>query len=161
VLEFGVFSGTTITFIANKLPHARVFGFDSFEGLPEAWRDEFDKGSFACNMPEVPGNVELIKGWFNMTLPSFVAEHRDEKIKLLHVDCDLHSSTNTIFSELKNQIGAGTIILFDEYFNYPGWELHEQRAFHEYCKGTGIIYEYSGLVPNHQQVAVRILNNPK
>ena len=37
VLEFGVFSGRSITFAANALPNITVHGFDSFEGLPEDW----------------------------------------------------------------------------------------------------------------------------
>ncbi len=38
VLEFGVSRGTTINHIAKKLPNQTVYGFDSFEGLPEEWQ---------------------------------------------------------------------------------------------------------------------------
>src|SRR5437868_900632 len=37
VVEFGVFKGGTIRYIAAKDPNRTVHGFDSFEGLPEAW----------------------------------------------------------------------------------------------------------------------------
>ena len=37
IVEFGVRTGKTINHIANAFPDRRVFGFDSFEGLPEDW----------------------------------------------------------------------------------------------------------------------------
>src|SRR5258708_16542752 len=36
-LEFGVFSGGTIRYLARSKPNVPIHGFDSFEGLPEAW----------------------------------------------------------------------------------------------------------------------------
>lgn len=47
-LEFGVASGKTINYI-SKFTKDKVYGFDSFEGLPEKWRDGFDKGAFNRN----------------------------------------------------------------------------------------------------------------
>jgi predicted O-methyltransferase YrrM len=73
------------------------------------------------------------------------------------VDCDLYSSTQTVFAHLHPKIAPGTIIVFDEYFNYPTWERHEFRAFQEYVRFRQVRYEYIGLVPSSQQVAVRIL----
>jgi hypothetical protein len=72
-LEFGVASGRTINYI-SKFTTDKVYGFDSFEGLPEKWRDGFEKGAFNRNgdLPEVNHNVELIKGWFNETLLPFI-----------------------------------------------------------------------------------------
>src|ERR1700752_2086506 len=49
-LEFGVGTGTSLRIIAQTMP---VIGFDSFQGLPENWRDEFTKGAFACPYPLV------------------------------------------------------------------------------------------------------------
>ena len=55
VCEFGVGSGRTITHIATLLPDAQIFGFDSFEGLPEDWRPGFPKGTYATRkIPRVP-----------------------------------------------------------------------------------------------------------
>ena len=57
-LEFGVASGNTINYI-SKFTTDKVYGFDSFEGLPEKWRDGFDKGSFNRHgiLPHVNSNV--------------------------------------------------------------------------------------------------------
>ena len=95
-------------------------------------------------------------GWFNETLPGFVEKH-PEPVALLHVDCDLYSSTVTILNNLKNNIVPGTVIIFDEYINYPGWQLDEFRAWQEHCKMYGVEYEYIGRVSKHQKVAVKVL----
>ncbi len=157
VLEFGVFSGQSINRMAAALPRRRLFGFDSFEGLPETWRPGFPRGAFRTDLPKVRDNVELVVGWFDQVLPDFVKSHPGEPVALLHVDCDLYSSTKTIFSLLGDRIGAGTIIIFDEYFNYPEWAQHEFKAFQEFVAERRISYEYIGLVPSHQQACVRIL----
>ena len=157
-LEFGVYSGKTIKEIAFFAPGSPVHGFDSFEGLPEAWRPGFPKGMFATGeLPDVPKNVTLVKGLFDRTLPPFCDRHRGAKAAFIHVDCDLHSSTQTVLSQLRDFIVPGTVIVFDEYFNYPGWQDHEARALREFCEANRVAYSYIGLVPQHQQVAIRIL----
>ncbi len=155
-LEFGVASGRTITPLALNTPQTHFYGFDSFEGLPEAWRSGFDKGIFAQeNLPAVPPNVTLIKGWFDETLPAFLADRPDLPLSLLHVDCDLYSSTKTILANLKRRIVPGTVIVFDEYWNYPGWREHEYKAFEELLAETDIRTRMQarpfGFVPSHQQ----------
>lgn len=155
-LEFGVFEGTSINIISAAKPDEIIYGFDSFEGLPEIWRYSYDKGTFNLNgkFPRVNENVRLIKGWFNETLPAFVKEH-PEPCAFIHVDCDLYSSTKTIFAELKNQIVSGTVIAFDEYFNYPGWQEGEYKAFMEFTAENNLEFEYIART-SHMQVAVKI-----
>jgi hypothetical protein len=151
-LEFGVASGRTISHLAVNTPQTHFYGFDSFEGLPEAWRSGFDKGVFArADLPVVPPNVTLIKGWFDDTLPTFLQDRPEMPLSLLHVDCDLYSSTKTIFANLKDRMVPGTIIVFDEYWNYPGWRDHEFRAFEELLAETSIRAKPFGFVPSHQQ----------
>ena len=76
VLEFGVFHGGTINKIAAELKQT-IHGFDSFEGLPDFWRNGFEKGSFAVDsMPRVRENVVLVKGWFDQTLGPFLEHER-------------------------------------------------------------------------------------
>jgi hypothetical protein len=160
-LEFGVWSGHSVNLIASLLPSSKVYGFDSFEGLPEAWFGKADGiGQFSRNgeLPQVRENVELVAGWFDHILAPFLDTHEFEKIALLHVDCDIYSSTQSVFSYLYKKIVPGTIIVFDEYFNYPTWQRHEYAAFQEYVAYRQIKYEYFGLVPGDMQVAVRILS---
>lgn len=151
-LEFGVATGATITHLASHW-RGTVYGFDSFEGLPEDWFGKFKAGHFAGAVPRVPGNVELVKGWFSDTLPGFVSAH-SERISFLHIDCDLYSSTRCIFENLGKQISPGCVVVFDEYFNYPGWKQHEHLALKEFVQSRGLSYRYQAVVPSHQQVCV-------
>jgi predicted O-methyltransferase YrrM len=157
VLEFGVEKGLSINVLARATPRM-VHGFDSFQGLPEAWAGTkegagaFDRGG---KPPKVPANVRLHVGWFDATLPAFLAESA-EPVALLHVDCDIYASTRVVFEHLAPRIGAGTVIVFDEYFNYPGWQQHEFRAFREFLAASGHAYEYLGFSAEKGHVAVRI-----
>jgi methyltransferase family protein len=157
-LEFGVYKGDSINRLADIRQDVHWYGFDSFEGLPEAWTLGAKKGAFNVKgaLPPVRGNVSLIKGFFEQTLPEFVAEHRGQRVAFLHVDCDLYSATKTIFKYLENLLQPGCIIVFDEYFNYPGWEEGEYKAFAECVAGTGRAFEYIAYVRTGGQVAVRL-----
>jgi predicted O-methyltransferase YrrM len=153
-LEFGVASGGTLRTIAEYAPAGTVFGFDSFEGLPEHWRSGYDAGQFAQEqLPEVPG-AELVVGWFDATLPGFLEQHR-EPVAFLHLDADLYSSTKVLLDLLQPRLRPGTVILFDEYFDDPGWEEHEHRAWTEFVARTGIEFEYLGLTADDEQVSMR------
>ena len=133
-LEFGVYKGNSINHFAELAPDVTWYGFDSFEGLPEAWTLGAKAGAFSIGgrLPPVRGNVRLTKGFFEQTLPGFVAQHRGETIALLHVDCDLYSSTVTILTNVADMIVPGTVIVFDELINYHGWEDGEFKAFTEF-----------------------------
>lgn len=155
VLEFGVYKGKTINHIAKIIPNKKVFGFDSFEGLPENWFGNFGKGAFALKkLPKVRKNVSLIKGWFNESLPPFLEEHK-EKCAFIHVDSDLYSSAKTIFSLLKDRITEETVIVFDEYFNYAGWKEGEHKAFLEFVSENTLAFDYIGYCRYDEQVAIR------
>jgi hypothetical protein len=157
VLEFGVATGRTLNHFARIFDKQVVHGFDSFEGLPENWTSRMPKGFFKRNnLPRVRDNCKLHVGWFDETLPPFKKEIKDQPIQLLHVDCDLYSSTVTILTALRKNIVPGTVIVFDEYFNYPGWQLDEFRAWQEFVAKNAIKYEYIGYVSRHQKVAVRV-----
>lgn len=153
ILEFGVASGRTLNHIAS-LTKQTVYGFDAFTGLPENWRPDFLKGRFAQSIPQLATNAELVIGLFEDTLPAFIKRIGSQPISLLHIDCDLYSSTRTVLKALDKNIVSGTVIVFDEYFNYPGWQAHEWKAFREFCRDRNVTYTYDSLVANHQQVCV-------
>lgn len=158
-LEFGVYSGASINVIADHIgADTRVYGFDSFEGLPEDWRGTMTKGRFAVgSLPAVRSNVELIKGWFSDTLAPFrETVLAGRTIDFIHMDCDLYSSTRTVFEEIGSLLAEDAVIVFDEFFNYPGWEHHERRAFEEFLVSSGRDFDHLACVPTHQQVAVRL-----
>jgi len=158
-LEFGVYSGGTLNKIAKARGDGRVYGFDSFQGLPEAWRADFPAGAFAVNqLPEVK-DAELVVGWFNQTLPGFLQQH-PEPVDFLHVDCDLYSSTRTVFDYVGSRLRAGSVVLFDEFFNYTGWREHEFKAWNEYVQSSGTRFCYEAYTFNNEQVALRILETP-
>lgn len=155
-MEFGVFTGGTMRYMAKRKPKAEFHGFDSFEGLPNDWSGmPFVKSTFSVKgaLPKVPSNVSLHKGWFNETLPAWRKAHQG-KVAFMHIDCDLYSSTVDILENLADRMQAGTIVLFDEYFNYPNWENHEYKAWKEFVAKYHVQYEYIGFA--RQQVAVRI-----
>ena len=96
----------------------------------------------------------LVQGYFDRSLPEFLEKH-DECCTFIHVDCDLYSSTKTIFDLLAGQIVDKTVIVFDEFFNYPGWEEGECKAFAEFLNNQQMYFEYVGYT-QHEQVAVQL-----
>ena len=166
-LEFGVFRGSTINNMSNYTKDT-VYGFDSFEGLPEFWREGFDAGAFNLEgqLPSVNNNVELIKGWFTETLPTFLEAHPSSNITLLHIDCDLYSSTKYVLDTCRYFIKPGCIVVFDELINYDGWDGDngEFRAFNEWVQENDIKFEWIGMNGKigdvggiHERVALKIV----
>ena len=142
ILEFGVGWGESIR-VLGKLTDQYIDGFDSWQGLPEPW-GAWPEKSFSTygRVPPVPDNVTLHSGWFKDSIPKFKKDH-NQPIRLLHIDCDLYSSTNTILTELGNQIVPGTIIIFDEFVGIsPDFLEHEYKAFQEAVDHYGWKYEY-------------------
>jgi hypothetical protein len=154
-LEFGVRTGTSINHIARRNRRATIHGFDSFEGLPEPWTGwTMDSGAFAGEgIPVVEPNVELHVGWFDDTLPAFLDDH-DGDVAFAHIDSDIYSSARTVLYGLAPRLRPGSIVVFNEYFNYPNWKQHEYRAFREFCGDHGVTYRY--LCWGMYEVAVEI-----
>ena len=157
-LEFGVATGNTLREIASAAPTEKiVYGFDSFNGLPGDWSGHVETtGAFKQNrVPKVPFNATLVPGLFSETLPTFM-DKNNGPISFVHIDCDLYSSTVTILDNIGSRFQAGTLILFDEYFNYPSWKLHEHKAWLEYSENTGTPFTYIGFTALDGRVLVRI-----
>jgi hypothetical protein len=148
--EFGVWKGESLRFIAARTQE-RVVGFDSFSGLSVKWNG-MDAGAFATDPPtDLPDNAEVVTGWFEHTLPEWLRPH-DRPAAFVHVDCDLYASACAVLGPLRPRLVTGTVLVFDEYQNYPGWEDHEFRAWRE----IEVPYDYIGYNPNGEQVTVRV-----
>jgi hypothetical protein len=157
-VEFGVFTGGTIRFIARRIGPRTIHGFDSFKGLPEAWSGfNLGRGAFDLRgrLPRVPNNVRLHRGYFEDSLPPWLQDNPGQ-VAFIHLDCDLYSSTKTVLGFIASRMTSGTVILFDEYFNYANWEQHQFKAFQEFVQEHDVKYVYLGFA--RQQVAVRVVS---
>lgn len=140
-LEFGVATGRTMHMISKVLP---VTGFDSFKGLPEKWRAGFGRGMFAQRPPRKQRNETLRIGLFTDTTKGWSP---DKTISLIHIDCDLYSSTQTVLWSLlrwmrEGKVHKNCLIVFDEFHGYPGYEGHEMLAWSEFLTISGVEIEH-------------------
>ena len=132
-LEFGVSKGATITMFAKAMPNITIHGFDAFRGLRDAWsKPNRSIGAMDLHgeIPIVPSNVALHIGWVEDTLPLFLQQHTGE-IYFVHQDLDVYSPTKSSLKLLKDRFESGTMILFDDYHGFIGWENHSHKAFNE------------------------------
>jgi hypothetical protein len=157
IAEFGVFKGESVNFLAKLINPKTIFGFDSFKGLEEDYSLDHAKGDFNQNgvAPIVDKNVCLVEGSFSETLPNWLQENKGI-FSFINIDCDTYESTSTILNLIgPERIVPGTIILFDEYFGFHGWEDHEFKAWQEYCNKNNVKYKYIAVC--HMQVLVEVL----
>ena len=177
-LEFGAWSGKSTRELSDERyvlgRTAPLFSFDSFLGLPEDWRPAamagrdartaferswLRKGSFdRAGMPPFTStprlNVEWVTGWYNQTLPGFLRAH-PENVSLVHVDCDLYSSSEYVLRHLEPRLAPSCILCFDELINYPEYAQHELRALAELLVRTQRGFEVLG------STAANVVADPK
>ncbi|MBT0586404.1 tetratricopeptide repeat protein [Alteromonas oceanisediminis] len=158
VIECGVYYGRSINYLAAEYAGV-IDGFDSFNGLPEKWKADEAEGSYSTGgqLPDVATNVKLHQGWFDDTLPEY-AKTQSTPIKLLHIDCDIYSSTKTIFDCLGGLIQSGTVIVFDEFLGYPEYQQHEFKAFYEFIESSGLEFEFVSFSLLPHEATVRIIS---
>lgn len=137
ILEFGVYGGNSLSHmytINRSLGLSNQFiGFDSFAGLPSS-EDCWEKGTYHCSLQECQNallqegctDVQLISGLYDITLTSDLKKSlKLTSPSLIHIDCDLYSSTKTVLAWCEDLIKSETIICFDEFCN------GEDRAWEE------------------------------
>lgn len=158
-LEFGVYNGTSLLCMYRELEalglrDVRLFGFDSFQGLPPEAAEE-DEGRWEpgrCHSPlefttavlASEGvdwqRVSLVPGWFQETLTS---ETRNalglSKASVIMIDCDLYSSSKQALEFCAPLIEDEALIIFDEFHprGLTGKYAGERRAFDEFLKEQG------------------------
>ena len=156
-IEFGVFSGTSINFFSKNLNNKKIYGFDSFEGLKEDWvGTSVPKGTFNLNkkIPKLENNVVPIVGWIQDTLPIFLKE-KNPKINFVHMDVDTYESSKFILQAIKPNLIKGAIILFDELYNFEGWDVGEYKALREVFNDNE--YKFLSFATDTSQVVIKIL----
>jgi len=155
-LEFGVYRGTSINYLSRFC--SRIYGFDSFEGLAEDWRgNSLAKGAFNLDgrLPKVGRNVTLVKGFFNETLETFLVNKKNQRLGLVHLDCDTFDSTSYVLEHLGIQRLKGCVVIFDDFFGAPGFEMGQYRALNDLLKKNKKL-KCSYLAYSRQSVAVMI-----
>ena len=146
LVECGVAQGGSALLIAlvNKKfgdGSRRLWLFDSYEGLPEPTSEDFQggktgahvrplpKGSCLGTIEEVsrllfqqhglsPKDIELVKGWFQDTLP--ITRERVGPIALLRLDGDWYESTKVCLETMFDQVSERGFVILDDYFTCFG-----------------------------------------
>lgn len=138
LVECGVWKGGTIAYMMKildeyKIYDKKVYGFDSFEGLPkpnleldghesEGWegslRASIDDCLRAIKRIEISENIkyEFIKGFFKDTLEN----NKLENISVLRLDGDWYESTMDCLNHLYPKVEAGGFIIIDDYGHWQG-----------------------------------------
>jgi hypothetical protein len=156
-IEFGVYSGSSINYFSNILKNKEIYGFDSFEGLREDWLGTAtSKGTFNLNkrLPKLNTNVIPIVGWVQDVLSPFLEKHKPE-INFVHMDMDTYETTKFILTNIKPYISKNCIILFDEFYNFPGWDVGEYKALKEVFKDNE--YKFLSFAKDGNQTTIQIL----
>jgi O-methyltransferase len=158
-LEFGVYNGTSLvaTFRETEamgLSNTRLFGFDSFQGLPEAaatddegkwkpgaWRSELEFTEAVLAAEGVDrSRVFLIPGWFSDTChPETAHRYNITKASVIMVDCDIYTSTTEALAFCAPLIADHALIMFDDWNagNLAAKQLGERKAFEEWLAASG------------------------
>jgi hypothetical protein len=146
IVEFGVFEGRWLENLIGPAletnPSPDVWGFDSFEGLPEltaADLDCWEAGQYAADYQSVRARLKadqrpwlrLIKGWFKDTLKT-PQVRRMGPVAYARVDCDLYEPAVETLDFLSTRLVDGAVLVFDDW-TYD-LEKGETRAFSEWIE---------------------------
>lgn len=130
-IEFGVYKGTSVNDLSKYVK--KIYAFDSFEGLKEDMLGNTEAiGTFNLNkqIPNLNKNVVPVVGWIQDTLDNFL-EKENPKINFVHIDVDTYETSKFILKKVKKFLVPNATILFDELYNFPGWDVGEYKALSE------------------------------
>ena len=71
-----------------------------------------------------------MEGWVQDTLIKFLNEKKPN-INFVHMDVDTYESSKFILKNIKPYLVKNAIIIFDELYDFPGWEEGEYKALME------------------------------
>ena len=147
--EFGVYKGGSAKILLNGCE--KLYLYDSFEGLPCDWNEQFKKGHFKCDIPSFNDpRVIISQGLFEDVIDKF----NNIEFGLVNIDCDLYESTKTVLYNLKTFYGQ--IIVFDEFFNIDKSLENEYKAFKEWVEEKKVNYDILART-EYSQAIVKIL----
>ena len=156
VVEFGVWNGLSANLFSKYVK--KLYAFDSFEGLEEDWGGkDLQKGTFNLNkkIPQLNSNVELVVGLVKDTLEDFLKKN-NPKINFVHFDMDTYTPTKHTLERIKPYLVKDAIILFDQLYNYPGWEYGEYKALIEVFKPEEYIFKAIA-INKYEQAVIQII----
>ena len=154
-IEFGVYKGASVNDLSKYVK--KIYAFDSFEGLKEDMLGNTEAiGTFNLNkkIPSLNQNVVPIVGWIQDTLDKFL-EKENPKINFVHIDVDTYETSKFILKKIKKYLVPNATILFDELYNFPGWDVGEYRALREEFDENS--YQFKVFSIEDQKVVVKIL----
>lgn len=150
-LDFGTLTGNCIKIMCSLLPNDIVYGFDCYTGYPEEFGVQ-KKGAWCIPSPKnLPANSKLIEGLFEHTLKEFLKEQQ-QKINIIHIDCDLYDSTKYVFDTCYLYMQEGTVVQFNGLFNRNVfangdtlfWFNDELTAWNDFVTEKNIKWEWVG-----------------
>lgn len=156
-LEFGVSKGVSLRWWSGMAGNAatRFYGFDTFEGLPEAYGNE-PVGAFTAGgrTPDIDDErIEYVVGLFQDTLYDFLERFPGGRRKVLHLDADLYTATLFVLTRIAPLLDPGDILIFDELGSLRNPE-HEFRAVEDFFLSFPVNYRVLGSSEYHTQVAL-------
>jgi hypothetical protein len=135
-VECGVAKGGCLAFLTWLSKERSVWGFDSFEEMPELTDEDENCGSewVGYNCSGAKGeeeaietfrrfsvsmkNVKIVKGWFENTLQNYRSSIKS--IAILRLDNDWYKSTKYCLETLYDLVPKGGIIIIDDYHTFTG-----------------------------------------
>jgi len=181
-LEFGVYNGTSLITMHRVLEdlgygHIRLFGFDSFEGLPITantddegfWKPGSFKSDLEFTMQVLNSEkinlqrIFLTKGFFESTLTNKLRDkHKIAKASVIMIDCDMYRSAKVALEFCAPLIVDEAMVVFDDWFPLAERNLGEKRAFDEFLRAHPYFdVEEFGTYPLHGNIFLVFRNRPQ
>jgi len=142
-VEVGVAKGGVLALVAKINPNTKVFGLDSWEGMPKITKEDnqayknYEGVSWATmndvydtfksiNAPS--DNLELIKGYCEETIPKNISILNN--IDILRIDIDWYKGTKYCLENLYNNVNPGGLIIIDDYH----WNIGCKQAVDDFLQ---------------------------